>query len=223
MIVVIQCAARKRDDAGHLRRRDGTPVLFVANSDRAPPKTGYVYARPDDIADDGKSWRDILLGYNQQPGDNPLGLLPAFELYGNDVYRRLAERVGVENLFILSAGWGLINAIFLAPCYDITFSALAEPYKRRRKTDPYRDLRMVPEDTDEPIVFFGGKDYLPLFCELTDGVRSQRTVFFNSATVPQIPGVSVVRFPTTTRTNWHYECVNAFLRGEIASELSRGC
>lgn len=221
MIVVIQCAAKKRDDAGHLRTKDGTPVLFVADPDKAPPEAGYVYARPDDIADDGKSWRDILLGYNRQPGNNPLGLLPAFELYGNAAYRRLADRVGTRNLFILSAGWGLINAAFLTPCYDITFSAQAEPYKRRRKTDHYRDLRMVPEDTAEPILFFGGKDYLPLFRELTDSVRSPRTVFYNSATVPQIPGGFAVRYQTTTRTNWHYECVNAFLRGEIGNELSR--
>lgn len=220
MIVVIQCAAKKRDGAGHLRTKDGTPVLFVADPDKAPPKAGYVYARPDDIADDGNSWRDILLGYNRDPGNNRLGLLPAFELYGNDAYRRLADQVGIENLFILSAGWGLINAAFLTPCYDITFRAQVEPYKRRRKTDCYSDLRMVPEETKEPIVFFGGKDYLPLFCELTDSVRSRRTVFYNSATVPQIPGGSAVRFQATIRTNWHYECVAAFLRGEIGSELS---
>jgi hypothetical protein len=218
---LIQCAAKKRDDAGHLRTKDGTPVLFVADPDKAPAKAGYVYARPDNISGDDKSWRDILLGYNRAPGNNPLGLLPAFELYGNDAYRRLAERVGVENLFILSAGWGLIAAAFLTPCYDITFNAQAEPYKRRRKTNPYRDLRMAPKDTNQPIVFFGGKDYLPLFRELTDGVLSPRTVFFNSATVPQIPGGVAVRFQTTTRTNWRYECVNAFLRREIGSELSR--
>ncbi|ACK50900.1 hypothetical protein Msil_1957 [Methylocella silvestris BL2] len=220
MIVVIQCAAKKRDDAGHLRTKDGRRVLFVADPDRAPPKAGYVYARPDDIADDGKAWRDILQGYNSQPGNNPLGLLRAFELYANDAYRHLADRVGLDKMFILSAGWGLINAAFLTPCYDITFSAQAEPYKRRRKTDHYRDLRMLPRETNEPIVFFGGKDYLPLFRELTDGAWSPRTVFFNSATVPQIQGGSAVRFQTTTRTNWHYECVNAFLRGEIGSELS---
>ena len=59
------------------------------------------------------------------------------------------------NTYILSAGWGLINSEFLTPYYDITFSAAADNYKRRRKADTYRDFCMLPEDVDELIVFFG--------------------------------------------------------------------
>jgi len=54
-------------------------------------------------------------------------------------------------------------------------------------------------------VFFGGKDYLPLFCSLTDTLRSKKIVFFNSASVPRFSGCTLKRFETTTRTNWHYE------------------
>jgi len=39
---------------------------------------------------------------------NPLGLCPAYQLYENKTYGRLAARFGLGNLFILSAGWGLI-------------------------------------------------------------------------------------------------------------------
>jgi len=215
LIVVIQCAAKKRDDAGYLTTSDGRRVLFVANPDLAPPKSGYIYARPDQMSEHGKSWRDVLLEYNRQPGDNPFGLLPAFEMYVNKAYRRLAERVGIEKMFVLSAGWGLISASFLTPCYDITFSAQAEPYKRRRKADAYRDIVMISKDAAEPIVFFGGKDYLPLFSELTHGVESGKTAFYNSTSAPQAAGVSAQRFHTTTRTNWHYECVNAFLMEKL--------
>jgi hypothetical protein len=35
----------------------------------------------------GGTWRDQLLAYNANPGNNPLGLLLAFELYENDIYR----------------------------------------------------------------------------------------------------------------------------------------
>ncbi|MBB5052690.1 hypothetical protein HNQ36_002664 [Afipia massiliensis] len=218
MIVVIQCAARKHDDAGFLRTGDGRPVLFVAQPGEAPPDGDFIYARPDDLVDSVSSWRDVLLEYNRR-GGNPLKLRPAFELYMNDSYRRLAERFGLENTFILSAGWGLINAAFLTPYYDITFSAAADSFKRRRKTEPYRDFCMLPDDSGGPVVFFGGKDYLPLFCELTRSVGLKRLVFYNSSQPPQAPGCSVVRFPTTTRTNWHYECVDAFLKGEAGREI----
>ncbi len=45
--------------------------------------------------------RDRLLAYNASPGTNPLGLLPAFELYENDIYRALVKQFGVET-YILS-------------------------------------------------------------------------------------------------------------------------
>ncbi|GLS22046.1 hypothetical protein GCM10007874_50630 [Labrys miyagiensis] len=214
MIVVIQCAGTKRPDAGYLRTSDGKKVLFVADPGAAPVDSRFAYARPDDLAESGASWRDMLLEYNRS-GSNPLDLLPAYELYSDERYRRLRERFGIENTYILSAGWGLINATFLTPAYDITFSVAAGAYARRRKADRYRDLNMLPERTSEPVVFFGGKDYVPLFCKLTGGVRSRRTVFYNSIYAPEIPGCDAVRYHTTTRTNWQYECVDAFLRGEV--------
>ena len=67
----------------------------------------------------------------------------------------------------------------------------------------------------DDIVFFGGKDYLPLFCSLTDTIRSKKIVFYNSATFPRLNDCAPRRFQTTTRTNWHYECANAFLDGSI--------
>lgn len=48
MKVVIQCVAGKRNDAGHLRRCDGTPVMFVADPAHAPSAGGVADARPDD-------------------------------------------------------------------------------------------------------------------------------------------------------------------------------
>ena len=74
---------------------------------------------------------------------------------------------------------------------------------------------MLPDQTDEHILFFGGKDYLPLFCSLTGAIRSKKTIFYNSARLPQADGCTLERFETTTRTNWHYECANAFLDGAL--------
>ena len=166
MIAVIQCAGTKRKHAGGWRAHDGKPVMFVANPETAPTSDACVYARPDDPSDHGGSWRDYLLRYNETPRNNPLALLPAYELYQREIYGALANQIGVDKTYILSAGWGLIPASFLTPLYDITFSPSAEPWKRRARHDAWRDLSTIPSDASEPIVFLGGKDYLPLFVRL---------------------------------------------------------
>jgi hypothetical protein len=161
MIVVIQCAASKAPNAGHLVTADGKLVTFVAHPEIAPRNEDHVYARPDDDAGKRKPWREVLLAYNREPNTNPLLLLPAYRLYENPIYGSLVERLGIENVYILSAGWGLIRSDFLTPDYDITFSQSArgdDAYKRRRKDDQYEDFCMLRQDTDDEILFFGGKD-----------------------------------------------------------------
>ena len=212
---MIQCAARKQPDAGHLLTASGQPVYFVARPQIAPHQPNRLYARPDDLSNDGASWREHLLSYNANRGANPLHLYPAYELYQNRAYRRLVDQFGVSNVYILSAGWGMIAANFLTPSYDITFSSSAKAYKRRRKADPYKDFVMLPPKTRDDIVFFGGKDYLPLFCSLTKACRAKKIVFFNSSIIPRCDGYEFIRFRTNTQTNWHYQCVKAFLDGRI--------
>ena len=218
-IIVIQCAAGKQSRAGCLRFRSGREVLFVANPANAPQDGPYAHAHPDGPADTGETWRKQLLRYNDLhkdvPGDNPLGLLPAWRLYKNPTYALLAEKYGPERLYILSPGWGLIRADFLTPDYDITFSNNAEPYNRRRERDAYDDWRMLPDDTADPVVFFGGKSYIKLFCALTERVKGPRYVFFNSRNAPDAPGCHLRKFDTRTRTNWHYECARAFMDGKV--------
>ena len=215
MIVVIQCAAGKRPNAKHFVTPDLKQVLFVADPQVAPRNPDFMYARPDDLSPFGMTWRQAVIAYNRQDDPEILCLYPAYRLYENRAYVRLVEKFTVTGVYILSAGWGLVPANFLLPHYDITFSPSAEPYKRRRKTDRYDDFRMLPDDTDDDVVFFGGKDYLPLFCELTADVRGKRTVFYNSVQRPEIVGCALKRFETTTRTNWHYECANAFIENKI--------
>jgi len=196
------------------------PVLFVAQPQAAPADAHHLYARPDDLADSGLSWRQGLLQYNSEAKGNPLGLCPAYQLYRDrtyGTYGRLVDRFGFERVYILSAGWGLIRADFLTPYYDITFSRSAELYKRRGPADRYLDFRMLPDRTEEEVIFFGSKDYLPLFCDLTNALRSRKIVYYNSAHAPQVPGCVPKRFETTTRTNWQYECADAFLNGALSA------
>ena len=188
--------------------------MFVADPDVAPADESYLYARPDDVSDTGASWRAVLCRYNATPGNNPFRLLPAWQLYNNKTYEVLADHCGLDRLFILSAGWGLVRADFLISAYDITFSSNVARYKRRRSEDRYNDLNMLPK-SQEPIVFFGGKGYVSLFCTLSSDARGRRTVWYNSKDAPCAPGCLVRRFHTTMRTNWHYECAKSLISGKL--------
>ena len=214
MIVIIQCAAGKQRHAGHLNTLDGRNVMFVAQPDSVPSVGNRVYARPDDMSDRGRSWRTILEQYNATPGDNPFGLLPAWRLYRNPTYEILAERVGLERLYILSAGWGLIRADYLTPNYDITFSKArnVQPHQRRGYRDIYGDFEL-PDGIADPLVFFGGRDYIPLFVRLTTNSHGHRTVFYAGCGA-EAPGCTLRRFGNPF-TNWHYQCAKAFLDGEL--------
>jgi hypothetical protein len=155
----------------------------------------------------------LLKEYNARPDENPLGLLPAYQLYQNSAYGRLVDALGETQVYILSAGWGLIPATFLTPDYDITFQMQAEPYMRRGGQDRYRDFRMLALAESSDVAFVGGKDYVPLFCSLTTGVAGRRIVFYNSDRRPHAPGCVLERFPTSRKTNWHYECAEALAAG----------
>ncbi|MCW0183408.1 MAG: hypothetical protein OJI70_16705 [Zavarzinia sp.] len=197
--------------ADHLRTKKGRRVMFVARPELMSPSNVFEFARPDDVSDTGETWREKLINYNAQQKQNQLHLSPASDLYTHPTYARLAKKVRSENLFILSAGWGMLPANFLTPNYDITFSAQAEPYKKRRRGDEYSDFVLPARGQEEPIVFFGGKDYVPLFAELTRSHKGPRTVYYNSQNAPAAPGCRLERFQTTTRTNWHYESADAWL------------
>ena len=219
MKIVIQCAGTKKP-SGFFRTADGRSVKFVAHPELASASEAgqHVLAHPDDDAGDGRSWRDSIVEYNQLAASrcNPLGLWQAAQLYSPPAYADLGRRFGKENVFILSAGWGLLRSSFLTPNYDITFSRKAKAFKRRRHADSYRDFCQIEDDDGEPIIFLGGKDYLPLFCTLTSPVRAERIVYFNAGTPPDAPGCRFVKYETMRRTNWHYDLAADLSSGKLA-------
>ena len=221
MNIVIVCAANKKHRAGYLRRQDGQKVKFVADPDSASQAESscdksYVYARPDHISDVGVSWTKTLHQYNETPEDNPLGLLQAWELYSDPTYEYLARKHGTERLYILSGAWGLISATFLTPMYDITFSEYAKPCQRRKAEDCYGNFCRLPANTVEPVVFFGGKDYMEFFCSLTEGIKAERYVFHNTSHPPPAPGCQIRKFKPKHQGIWYYECARSFIDGDIS-------
>lgn len=226
MNIVIVCAANKKPRAGCLRRQDGQKVKFVADPDRASHAESYVYAQPDDSSDVGVSWRETLRQHNETPEGNRLGLLQAWKLYSNSTYEYLARKHGTERLYILSGAWGLIPATFLTPMYDITFSTgkHVKPYQRRKAEDCYGNFCMLPDNIVEPVVFFGGKDYVEFFCSLTKGIKAERYIFYNTSHPPKVlPGCQTRKFETEHRKNrssrreiWYYKCARDFIDGDIS-------
>ena len=111
---------------------------------------------PDDSSGDGHTWRERLLAYNRGPTDNRLGFMPAYQLYLHNAYRALAKRFGLEQLFILSAGWGLIPATFLTPAYDITSGTSDHPAYHRRQDDVYENFCLMPDEQEEIVSSVAG-------------------------------------------------------------------
>ncbi len=210
MKVVIACAGSKAGNASYMKTEDRICVKFVGDPDlakEASPKPGFCYARPDGDAKGDKTWRDKLIAYNESCTEaNPFKLLQAYKLYKPKIYTQLVEVFGKDNVYILSAGWGLIRASFLTPNYDITFSGQADAYKRRGKNQhrQYCDFNHLESAIDEDLLFFGGKDYLPLLCCLTQCYQGRRIVYY-SGNKPNCDDVEFVPYETSTRI-WYYEC-----------------
>lgn len=222
--IIIQCAKSKQRDAGSFSTPLETikrTIKFVAAPSQAPKNRDYLHARPDDVCEgQSHTWRDRLVEYNetyQNKGENPDDLLPAYQLYTNPAYGALVDKFGAENVFILSAGWGLVGANFLLPDYDITFSGAknVKAFAKRQKGDSYKDFNQLPDDGTESI-FLGGQAYQPLLCDLMAAHKSKKTIFYKGTTEPRLPrDFKLKRYDAKRSTNWHYSCVNDLVAGRI--------
>lgn len=207
MKIVIACAGSKAGNAGYMKTADRRCVNFVGNPAKVMSREpGFCYARPDCGAKGGKTWREKLVAYNKSCKDeNPFGLLQAYKLYKPKIYTQLVEVFGKDNVYILSAGWGLIRASFLTPNYDITFSAPAGAYNLRRKCDQYCDFNHLGTDIDKDLLFFSGQKYLDLFTKLTQNYNGRRIVYHSTDNMTKNDRIKYVRYPRYF-TNWQYKC-----------------
>ena len=217
MKVVIQCAGKKQNRADLLKSGDGQAIDFVAKPDLYH-SVGPRPARPDDPAGEG-SFRDVVIRYNERflrDGVNPDRLFAASDLYFPAIYRLLVDAVGSSDVFILSAGWGLVRAAYLLPHYNVTFSILKKvpKYARREKRDgSWRDFNHLAEasiGSDEPIHFFGGVDYLPLYYRLTRDIQACK-IIHHKAKPPVQEGYQYEAYHGDRNQNWHYLAAQALI------------
>jgi hypothetical protein len=215
MNIVIQCAKRK--SGNRFRDAEGCPVTFVADPAIAPQADRERYVHPDDLADDGRPWRQHIVEYNRRR-TNEYELSPAYRLYVHPTYGNLVDHYGLERITILSAGWGLIPASFLTPYYDITFSTNknVDAWAVRRTDSEFKDLCCLPEDSEDPLVFLGGTAYVKQFAKLSRRYRGPKIVVYCSQERPMIDQEYLtVRYPGSTRTNWHYGCAKDMIAGQF--------
>lgn len=222
MRFIIQCASKKQEGAPSLVAPDGRRVEFVADPSAGALLDGVLWARPDDpMPGAARTWRQELARLVAS-GEAVRTLLPAWRLYRPRAYGMLVEACGVERAFILSAGWGLVRADFPLPDYDITFSSAAGEAHRRRKVHRFQDFMQLAPGSSESVVFIGGKDYLPLFQELTESLPARKVVLYRappSTTLPQVRTEGLwtyIPHPTSTCTNWHYGAAEALCRNVAA-------
>jgi hypothetical protein len=137
-------------------------------------------------------------------------------LYKPPIYKALVEKFGSKDVYILSAGWGLVRSDYLLPYYNITFSNQGEPYNKRRSSDLFDDFNQLSDfgvHPNETIYFFGGQDYLPLFRKLTQRIAARKVIYHSQSEMYQIQGYECI--PYGRYTNWHYSCAQDFIAGRI--------
>tara|TARA_R110002049_G_scaffold288687_2_gene471309 strand:- start:545 stop:1183 length:639 start_codon:yes stop_codon:yes gene_type:complete len=210
MIIVISCSGSKNGENLIYKNNE---ITFVSS----PNEESKNHFNPDNqIPNENRTWREYV---NSQENNN---ILESYKLYKNKIYSELYEKYK-SNLFILSAGWGIINSEFKVPKYDITFSKRAEKNSKRKKTDFYKDFNHIEKiNHNEKIVFFGGADYLKLFYNLTKDLSNEKIIFYNKKNIysglPFLKNESsfkLIKYETKTRTNWHYGCAKDFLENKL--------
>ena len=218
MKVIIQCSGSKNGQIWTVSEFDHLQVKFIAHREDCIVSNVTILTRPDDfLPNKTTTWRAYLNEHNRR-GENPDRLLRAGDLYKPKTYRQLVARMGWENTYILSAGWGLVRSDYLLPNYDITFSNSAERCKRRLMRDRFEDFNHLLRDVNsekETICFFGGKAYLPLYYSLTQNLPGRKVIFHKASNPLKVSGYDYLPYKTNRSTNWHYGCAEDFVEGKL--------
>ncbi len=204
-IIVMCCASKKRPIELFSYNNQNIDFKAVANP------LNSIHRPCDQINPDrATTWSSLIESQIEQNNPNN-NLIEAYALYQNPIYRGLFQKFG-DNLYILSAGWGLISAKFRIPKYDITFSISArDPNIIRPIQNPVWDendfKQIAGISPNQRLIFIGGKDYIHQFIRITSNLMNQKIIVCKNLHGIILPNQTFVPFfyNTNTRTNWHYE------------------
>jgi hypothetical protein len=241
-IIVIQCQGRKKEEQKSWRW-GSQQVIFVADKEKYAHSNGasaLVPYEPDDPVSNGSTitWRQMFLEYYQtkrkpavlQEAD---GLPEAWQLYKDSVYEHLVRHYGKENVFILSAGWGLVNADYRLPPYNITFSTAENTPKYARTSVEKLWQRLEPlnynplckiANKDTTIYFFGSEKYRDLLYYYADPIPAIKVVFYKSKKKPEdrenysfvnVDGQLKKLDIKLANVRYPYKCAQLFIEGKL--------
>lgn len=203
MKIIIQCANGKVKNKTKLAN-----FQFVAN-----PENVNQFKPDDKVPSKPETWRELITRYNKTVNSNPWNLLTAGKIYKNKIYKEVLNKYDEKDVFILSAGWGLIRSNFLIPHYDISFSNSAPKLNRRKPNDSYQDYNHLKAgyNGEEEVLFFGGGSYLDLFYQLTKDIANKNIKIYHATdNIEKHPEYSYIKYPRCF-TNWHYQAVKDIL------------
>jgi len=183
------------------------PSKFVGENQKA--------VRPDDAIDEqGRTWRDEVILLNRSGRCVvDMRLRKAEELYERPIYRRLVAEFDVENVYVLSAGWGLIRSDYYLPKYDITFSPVKRGYRYKRRSVKERIWQDFNQlcPSNEPLICFVSNSYVPKLIEFTKGYVGPKLAFYTSESAKVALGKAGIirkadiRKETRDYRNWQYK------------------
>lgn len=215
MKIIISCCDRKN---GEPFRHNGEEINFVSHVNEVLINNEF-YFHPDDLVpNENITWRELIA---QQELNN--NLTTAHELYSPPIYNSLFQNYG-NDLYIFSAGWGIVRADFRLPKYNITFSNNNNIpiYARRNHNDIFNDFNQLQGiNENERIIFIAGSDYVLPFCELSAPLPNEKIIIYKSGLVlnnnPYLNNnnFQFIHYQTTTRTNWHYEFARRLINNEF--------
>lgn len=225
MVVVISCSGPKK--GRYLLNQNKQKIKFVSapnycNNTESAKDT--LFFHPDDLIEDNKSGRDIVLEMQNESSY----LTKAYELYkerldlNDEIYVNLYNKFK-SNLYIISAGWGLIRADFKLPNYDITFKTGVSACNFRSFQALFNDfnhLKNIP--IDEIIVFIGSPDYINLFYSMTKEIPNKKVIFWKLAGTPSNfkkilndKNYCFKYYKTSKRQGWYYELARKLINGDV--------
>ena len=205
MKIVISCCKRKNSQPMSYQ---GKTIHFISNPDEKEKGESDLFVRPDDkVPVANFTWRTMVIDAQDKANNS---LLPAYKLYKPHIYQRLYERFS-DNLFIFSAGWGIVEASFKLPNYDISFSKSSDNCTRRLQEQVFEDFNaLYGIHPDEDILFIGGRDYLdPFFIDMTKHLPNRKKIVYvgkkPDLRLNETDNYELIYYPTNIRTNWHYD------------------
>jgi hypothetical protein len=230
MVVVIACSGPKI--GSNLINQNKQKIKFVSAPNQCinyRSVEDILFFHPDDLIENNKSGRDLIL---EMQNDNSY-LTKAYELYKerldikDEIYVNLYNKFK-SNLYIISAGWGIIRADFKLPNYDITFKTGVSPCNYRSFQVLFNDfnhLKNIP--VDEIIVFIGSPDYINFFYSMTKDIPNKKVIFWKKAETPtkfknicNDKNFYFKYYETKKRTGWYYELARKLINGNFNLSLN---